>query len=329
MKLTGATFSLATLLVLSGCFSPNEKNDLEESSTGGDPMSDGGTENPMLGTSSGGPPAGESSSAAQSTGETEETGPTSSGTTGDGPSGEDSSSEASGGETTSGSTGAPSECGNSIVEVGEDCDDGMVTPSCSADCTACMPSSPEPLVDQSVGRCLSTSYPDCRNTTSRANGQSNIQAFEAGTEGTLESISLYALNEAVASSNITVQILDGGANALLPSGLTQGEAEDYIVGEAVAPGTTSYGWVDFDFSDQDIEIVPGSHYFIWVRLLPPLPSDSQQFVRWDAYGPNTGTDVYPDGRAFFCPPNQTCDALASAWKFAFRASVTPTPPLCE
>ena len=302
-----------SFLMLAGCFSPTAGT-TETEITGAE------SESTAMGSTGG--------SAAQTATETSASSTESPETTSANDTGETTTADTTTG-TSSTETGVQMECGNQVIEGGEECDDGEATPTCSATCSACEKPPEETIVDQSVGRCLPNSYPDCGDTWSMANGQSNIQAFQVDNAGILDSVSIYALNEAVASSVITVQILDGGANALLPSGLTSAELASSVVGEATAAGEVSYSWVDFDLSGEGIEVVPGDNYFIWVRLLPPLPSNSQQRIRWDRYGANTGTDVYPEGRAFFCPAGVECDALAPAWKFPFSASVTLAPPLCE
>lgn len=149
--------------------------------------------------------------------------------------------------------------------------------------------------------------------------------------GTLSRIDVYVLNQAAATTPVTVQLVDAGNDANLFSGASPDELETEVIGEAVAAGQTSYSWVQLDFSDQEIQLDPDRYYFIWLRMFPPFPADPDLLIRWNMWNDMTVTDPYPGGIAFWCPGStDTCQAEVQQYRdYAFRVRLTPEPPLCE
>lgn len=227
-------------------------------------------------------------------------------------------------------TGADPVCGNGIPEPGEACDLGEATPECSLACTACEPPAPTSVLDQQIPVCEGGAYSDCRDGWSMANGQSGLQGVRVSQSGTLGRVELYVANEAVATTMLTVQIVDGGGNApLFPVGATPEMLETAVVATATAPGTTDFGWVAFDFADAEVHLVPDRDYFLWLRMMAPFPDDPNLRLRWNLFASPEVVDPYTGGRSFFCAPGVPCDTQLSHWDFAFRVRLLPDPPLCE
>ncbi|MBV1859578.1 MAG: hypothetical protein KUG77_14285 [Nannocystaceae bacterium] len=217
------------------------------------------------------------------------------------------------------------ECGNGLVEHGEECDED-VSPTCSASCIACVPPVPQALINQELAACFEGSQSDCRAGWAY-NGNSSIQAFQVTTEGHLETIELNISNDDP-SAEMTVHLVDGGADSNFPSGASNAELVNATLGLAVANGLQDTSWVAFDFSDEAIDLDPTHHYFIWQRQVAPLPSNLADRFRWNLWTSPEVPDPYPAGRSFFCPANQGCSSQPLHWDFAFRVEMTPAPPLC-
>lgn len=218
-------------------------------------------------------------------------------------------------------------CGNGVVERGEDCDDQEETLTCSGSCVSCDEPQPVALTDQELGACNEGAQSDCREGWGYF-GNTAIQGFQVSTDGTLESIQL-RLSTDDPSSLMHVALVDGGTSPSFPSGASQQDLVNAVLATTSASGLTTAAWVEFDFSAEDIELDVTHHYFIWQRMLPPLPTDPQDRSRWNLWASPEVPDPYPGGRSYYCPSGQPCDAQLQHWDFAFRVELTPAPPLCE
>lgn len=343
----------ALLLLAGGCFSPPDKADLdsatESTSTGADDGSSSGSSDP------------ESTSSAGSSGN--ETTPDPSASTTDDPTGDPSTTDATDTEDTGdtetpeacadspcpmgaaciadeqdgftcdctqGGSGADCdivpECGNGVVEQGEDCDED-VSPTCSASCVSCDPPAPQALIEQELAACSPGAQSDCREGWAFM-GNSSIQAFQVGSPGQLEAVQLYISNDDP-SVEMTVHLVDGGTNPNFPSGASNQDLTNASLGVSAANGSQNAAWVEFDFSSQDLELDPTHYYYIWQRQVAPLPADSSDRFRWNLWASPEVPDPYATGRSFFCPANDGCSSQPQHWDFAFRVELTPAPPLCE
>lgn len=220
-------------------------------------------------------------------------------------------------------------CGNGVTEPGEACDLGEATPECSLECTACEPPTPTSVLDQQTPVCEGGAYSDCRDGWSMANGQSGLQGVRVSQGGTLESVALYVANEAIATTVHTVQLVDGGNSPLFPVGATAETLEAAVVATATASGTAEFEWVEFDFTDAQVQLAPDRDYFLWLRMSAPFPDDPNLRLRWNLFASPEVVDPYPGGRSFFCAPDTPCDTQLMHWDFAFRVRLVPDPPLCE
>lgn len=233
---------------------------------------------------------------------------------------------------TQGGTGAGCDvlpqCGNGVLENGEQCDEQEATPQCSESCESCDPPEPSSLIDQELAACVDGPQSDCRAGWAYF-GNSSVQGVQVSSPGMLETISLHILNDAPDQALMHVYFLDGGSNPNFPSGASQQDLVNASLGSATAVGSTVPSWVDFDFEDEGIELDPTHHYFIWQRQLPPLPADPQDRFRWNLWASPEFPDPYAGGRSFFCPGGDTCSSQVQHWDFAFRLEMLPEVPLCE
>jgi hypothetical protein len=302
--------ALVAGVLLCGCYDP-EVSSAEDASGGADDA--GGTDST------------DASTGADDAESTDATGPA--GSSGSSPGNDEvtSGGETTGGDTT-GATG-PS-CGDAVLDPGEACDEGQATPTCSADCASCTPDT-SPAVNQQLGVCVEGPSSDCRDGWSMANGQSGIQAFVPDVDGTLSTVELHVMNEAVATTVMTLYVLDGGDDALFPVGATFEELEASFVAGAAAIGSAEFEWVEFDFGDQAPALETGKNYYLWLVMPEPFPADEQLRIRWNLWASPEVPDPYDGGRSFFCPSPLECDSQLEHWDFAFRTYVSPAPPLCE
>ena len=307
---------VVVLLGLSGCFSPKVAPEVE-----------GGSDTDMATGSSSTDPT----SSATMTGSGTTEGPeTSASTTSTDPSTTGSSGGGEGEAADGSETGGDPVCGNAEVEDGEECDAGEPTSYCSAAWTECTGvTNPNPLIDQALGVCIAAD--GCEDNWITREGLTTAQAFVVSQPGRLVDIELHLRNTASDTSELTLELVDGGANPLLPTGLTAQELDDYVIGSASVVGQEGEAqWETFDFSDQDIDLDSESNYFIWLRMHPPFPADNGRGL-WSTYATVPGLeDPYPAGRQFFCLGNGgECQANPLSFDGVFRVRIDPPPPICE
>ncbi|MBL4683258.1 MAG: hypothetical protein JKY37_01605 [Nannocystaceae bacterium] len=219
-------------------------------------------------------------------------------------------------------------CGNGLVEPGESCDDGEITASCSAECTTCEPVTPSAVTDQELAPCVAAS--GCEQNWITKAGQSVAQGFQVSQTGTLDTIQLYLRNTASDTSDLTLELVDGGSEPLFPSGLTPTQMDNNVIGSATVNGQEGDPqWEVFDFSNQDIELDPRHHYFIWLRMHPPHPADNGRGL-WETLAGVPGLpDPFPGGRQFLClPEGGPCQVDPLSFDAVFRVRLHPAPPLC-
>lgn len=236
-------------------------------------------------------------------------------------------SSSSGGTDSATSTTSPTAvCPNGEVEDDEECDDGEATVTCSLDCTSCVAPSPVTVVDQELGFCTSSCLEGWVG-----NGQTVAQQFRVAQTGRLSSVELYVMNYAAGTNDITLELVDAGTIENLLAGATPSEIESYVVATSTIEGSSSaFAWERFDFSSEDVVLDPNNYYFLWLRMLPPYPSDTSTNIRWNLWNDSSVEDPYPTGRAYFCPPESACQLEPQPFfDYAFRIRLTPPPPLCE